>query len=61
MLNKVIPAAFFLVLFAALAFGAPADASTVSPAIELRQYATMLIVGVVCVLGGVWLFFKTAH
>jgi len=60
-MSKKLPAIIsYLLLFAALAF---ADASNAAPtiAIEVRQYLTMAIVGAVCIIGGIVLFYKTGH
>ena len=63
MAGKFVAILFCAFLFSTLALAAAADQSYASVpfAIELRQYMTMLIVGVVCVAGGVILFFKTSH
>ena len=63
MAKKVIALVSYLFLLAAFALAATtADSNAPLPAwIELRQYLTMAIVAVVCVVGGVILFFKTGH
>jgi hypothetical protein len=63
MARKVVAILFCAFLFSTLAVAAAEDQSYTSAplAIELRQYMTMLIVGVVCIAGGVILFFKTSH
>ena len=60
MAKKLLIIVSYLFLFSFLAL---ADESNSAPgvAIELRQYLTMAIVGVVCVVGGILLFFKTGH
>ena len=62
MARKIVTLLLCAFLFSAMTVAA-ADSSTAAmpAAIELRQYLTMLIVGVVCVAGGVILFFKTSH
>jgi hypothetical protein len=60
-MSKKLPAIIsYLLLFAVLAF---ADDSNTAPtiAIEVRQYLTMAIVGAVCIIGGIVLFYKTGH
>ena len=60
-MSKKLPAIIsYLLLFAVLAF---ADDSNTAPtiAIEVRQYLTRAIVGAVCIIGGIVLFYKTGH
>ena len=62
MARKVVAILFCAFLFSTLALAAADESyASVPLTIELRQYMTMLIVGVVCIAGGVILFFKTAH
>ncbi|MBV8842291.1 MAG: hypothetical protein JO307_05720 [Bryobacterales bacterium] len=52
----------YLCLFSVLAFAASDNSYSAPPfAIEIRQYLTMAIVGVVCITGGVILFIRTGH
>ena len=52
----------YLCLFSVLAIaGANEDPSAVPFTIEIRQYFTMAIVAVVCIVGGVVLFIKTGQ
>ena len=61
MVTKLFAAAFYLLLFSCVAFAGAVDAAPPAPGLEFRQFATMAIVGAVCIVGGVVLFFKTAH
>ncbi len=61
MLTSLIKSVCILALFAVIAVALPADAATADAALEWRQFTTIGIVGIVCVIGGVWLFVKTAH
>jgi hypothetical protein len=60
MAKKLLIIVSYLFLFAFLAFAEDANAAPTA-AIEIRQYLTMAIVAVVCVAGGILLFFKTGH
>jgi len=62
MAKKIVAIVSYLFLFAVLALAGTVDSNAAAPAwIEFRQYMTMAIVGVVCVIGGALLFLKTGH
>lgn len=62
MATKILAFVSCLFLFAAVALAGSVEANTAAPAwIEFRQYMTMAIVGVVCVIGGLVLFVKSGH
>ena len=60
MTKKLLVIVSYLFLFSVLAL---AQDSNTAPgaAIEIRQYLTMAIVGLVCVAAGILLFFKSGH
>lgn len=62
MANKLVALVSCLFLFAAVAVAGSVDSNAGAPAwIEVRQYMTMAIVAVVCIIAGVVLFVKTGH
>jgi len=62
MTKKLAAMLSYLCPFCVLAFAGTDDSYSATPvAIEIRQYLTMAIVGVVCVIAGVILFYKTGH
>jgi hypothetical protein len=60
MARKLLIVISYLFLFAVLALAEDSNAAP-GVAIELRQYLTMAVVGVVCVVGGILLFLKSGH
>ena len=62
MIKKLTVTFAYLFLFSMLALAGTEEAYSAMPfAIEFRQYATMAIVTIVCVIGGIVLFVKSGH
>ena len=60
MASKLLVIVSYLFLFCFVAFGQDSNAAPTA-AIEIRQFLTMGIVAVVCIAGGILLFWRSGH